>query len=71
MEDYHRPGTGVLGGGSDGAGQEEDMIRLKYAGPCGRVARDANRAVGLPAKRGLPMRLNGTRATTNAPESST
>lgn len=35
------------------------------------IARDANRAVGLPAKRGLPMRLNGTRATTSAPRSST
>ena len=35
QEDRH-PRAGVLGGGSDGAGQEEDMIRLKYAGPCGK-----------------------------------
>lgn len=35
QEDRH-PRAGVLGGGSDGAVQEEDMIRQKYAGPCGR-----------------------------------
>lgn len=40
-EDYNRPGTGMLGGGSDGAGQEEDMIRLKYAG---QVVKDLERA---------------------------
>lgn len=35
-EEGRHPRAGVLGGGSDGAGQEEDMIRQKYAGPCGR-----------------------------------